>query len=539
MMTISGRTRFPGRHLRSGLFCLVILLLGGLVAASVQEETPRPKPGGELRVRPLGSALNTDLDPAGSGYPLVIEHLYEGLVRLDQNLNILPGLADYWSVAENGRKVIFYLRQQAFFHNGQEVTAADVKFTYERLFKLKSRPVFFQFASRIEGGEEFWNGLAPEVSGLRVVDKKVLEIDWKQPGIPNFYFLAADFAKILPAGPVQSQKKRFFEKPVGAGPFRFDYWLRNTRLDIIGIRLVRNENYFTRKPFLEAVEISPMFRLEDFFENEIQVIPYLTFRIPRDKYQILESNLLQLSYLFYSCHLPPFDNPEVRRALPAFLERRQLAGLASTTANFCQVMDSYLPPFLPGFIPESIEQNQNLSRVLQTLEAAGLGRVDKPLTVNIFFEVANKDLIPSLYQFLRDELKPAGIKLELKPRPSPEELAQEKTPYLFYLDWQPDLPDPEFVLQPLFQSEAILNRSYFHYKNPRLDELLEAQKNSLNSDRRLNVFKQIEKILQEEAPALPLFFHKQRLAYQPYLKNLKARTGDFMVLNLKDVWMDR
>lgn len=539
MMTISGRTRFPGQYLRSGLFCLVILLLGGLVAASVQEETPRPKPGGELRVRPLGLALNTDLDPAGSGYPLVIEHLYEGLVRLDQNLNILPGLADYWSVAENGRKVTFYLRQQAFFHNGQEVTAADVKFTYERLFKLKSRPVFFQFASRIEGGEEFWNGLAPEVSGLRVVDKKVMEIDWKQPGIPNFYFLAADFAKILPAGPVQSQKKKFFDKPVGAGPFRFDYWLRNTRLDIIGIRLVRNENYFTRKPFLEAVEISPMFQLEDFFENEIQVVPYLTFRIPRDKYQILESNLLQLSYLFYSCHLPPFDSPEVRRALLAFLERRQLAGLASTTANFCQVMDSFLPPFLPGLIPESIERNQNLSRVLQTLEAAGLGRVDKPLTVNIFFDVANKDLIPNLYKFLRDELKPAGIKLELKPRPSPAELAQEKTPYLFYLDWQPDLPDPEFVLQPLFQSEAALNRSYFHYKNPRLDELLEAQKNSLNSDRRLHIFKQIEKILQEEAPALPLFFHKQRLAYQPYLKNLKARAGDFMVLNLKDVWMDR
>lgn len=539
MMMISSRTKYPGRYLKPGLLCLVILLAAGLTAAPVQEETPRPKPGGELRIRSLGSTLNTDLDPAGSGYPLVIEHLYEGLVRLDQNLNIFPGLADYWSVAENGRKVIFYLRQQAFFHNGQEVTAADVKFTYERLFRLKSRPIFSQFASRIEGGEEFWNGLAPEVRGLRVVDKKILEIEWKQPGIPNFYFLAADFAKILPASLVQSQKKKFFEKPVGAGPFRFDYWLRNTRLDIIGIRLVRNENYFARKPFLEAVEISPMFQLESFFENEIQVIPYLTFRIPRDKYQILESNLLQLSYLFYSCHLPPFDNPEVRRALLAFLERRQLAGLASSTANFCQVMDNYLPPFLPGLIPESIERNQNLSRVLQTLEAAGLGRVDKPLTVSIFFEVANRDLVPNIYQFLRDELKPAGIKLELKPRLSPEELAQEKTPYLVYLDWRPDLPDPEFVLTPLFKSEAGLNRSYFHYKNRLLDELLEAQKNSLNFDRRVSIFKQIEKILQQESPALPLFVHKQRLAYQPYLKNLKARPGDFMVLNLRDVWIDR
>jgi len=56
-------------------------------------------------------------------------------------------------------------------------------------------------------------------------------------------------------------------------------------------------------------------------------------------------------------------------------------------------MDSYIPPFLPGFVPEGNGREQNLSQVLQVLEEAGLGRVDKPLVVNIFFQVANKDLI--------------------------------------------------------------------------------------------------------------------------------------------------
>lgn len=533
--------RTPGRPTGLVVFLALtgFLILGLVMAASVQEETPRPKPGGELRVRPYGSALNTDLDPAGNGYSLVTGNLYEGLVRLDQNLNIIPGLADYWSVSENGRKVTFYLRKQAVFHNGQAVTASDVKFTYERLFQLKSRPAFYEFASRIEGGEEFWKGLASEVSGLRAVDDKILEIYWKQPGITNFYFLAAGFAGVLPAGPVQSQKKRFFDRPVGAGPFKFDYWLRDRRLNIVGIRLVRNDNYFTRKPFLEAVEVSPFFQLDDFFQNEIQVIPYLTFKISRDKYQILESNLLQLNYLFFSCHLPPFERPEVRRALLAFVEKRQLAGLASTTANFCQPMDSYIPPFLPGFMPEGAGPEQSLSQVLKVLEEAGLGRVDRPLVVNAFFQVTNKELIPNIYGFLREELKPAGIRLELKSNYSAEELARDNTPYIFFLEWNPELPDPEFILRPLFHSGGTPNRELFHYRNPKVDELLELQKNGLSFERRVNLFREIEKILQADTPALPLFFHKQRLAYQPYLKNLKAQPPGLLCLNLRDVWMDR
>lgn len=534
-------------HRRNFERCLIQVLLLIFAVSSLfpyplkpeLEETVVPRPGGELRVRAPGQRLNTDLDPAGEGYPLVIENLYEGLVRLDQNFNLLPGLANYWSVSENGKKVIFYLRPNAQFHNGQEVTAEDVKFSLERLFQLKTQPIFYELASRIEGGEEYWKGAAQEVSGLRVVEKKVLEINWKRPGVSNFYFLAAGFSRVLPASLMRSQKKRFFEKPVGAGPFKFDYWLRNRRLEVIGIRLVRNENYFDRKPLLEAVEISPYFTLEDFFQDEIQVIPYLTYKISREKYQILEGHLMQLSYLFFSCHIPPFDRPLVRRAIQSFIEKRQLAGLASTTSNFCQVMNCFIPPFLPGFLPESERAEENFSQVLQALEEAGLGRSDKPLVVNLYLEVGNRDLIYNIYQFLRDELKPAGIQLELKKNYSAEDLSREKTPYLFYLDWWPALPDPEFILWPLFHSEGSVNRERFHYRNARVDQLLEAQRNGINFERRVSLFKEIEKILENDLPAIPLFYHKQRLAFQPYLRSLKTLPFGYFCLNLREVWMVR
>ncbi|MBC7364241.1 MAG: ABC transporter substrate-binding protein, partial [Candidatus Aminicenantes bacterium] len=308
--------------LKFSLALVLFLILGLQVLPSSKLVTP--KRGGEIRIKAFGKTLNRDFDPAGHGYPVVIEHIYDGLVRLDQNLEIFPALADYWTISEGGKKVVFYIRKEAFFHNGQEVTAEDVKFSLERLFRLKSNPLFYFLAARIEGGEEFWQGKAEEVSGLKILDPKTIEIDWKFPGVTNFYFLAASFAKVLPKNLLLKEKSSFFQKPVGNGPFKFDYWLRNSRLDVIGIRLTRNERYYGRKPYLEGIEISPYFLLDDFFQNEVHIVPYLSYRISNNKYQILENNSLRSVYLFFSNHLPPFDQPEVRRAIKVFLDKKAL-----------------------------------------------------------------------------------------------------------------------------------------------------------------------------------------------------------------------
>lgn len=502
-------------------------------------EALEPRAGGILRIKAYGRNLNPDLDPAGNGYPTVIEHLYEGLVRLDHNLNVLPGLADYWTISDGGKKITFYLRKEAVFHNGQEVRAEDVKFSYERLFQLKRNPLFYLFATRVEGGKEFWQGEVPEVSGFRVLDSKTFEIDWKLPSTANFYFLASSFAKILPKNLILSQKKRFFNKPVGAGPFKFDYWLRNSRLDIIGIRLERNDRYFGRKPYVQAIEISPYFLLDDFLEDEIQIVPYISYRISRNKYQIMESSTLHLVYLFFSCHLPPFDRPEVRQALKIFIEKDKLAGLASSSAYFAQVMNSYIPPYLPGFLPEEESEAPSLGRAVETLSSHGLGNSEKPVIVYLYIEFPQKEIIQNVYRELRQELLPAGIKLELKLVKSLEEAGTETVPYLIYFDWLMNFPDPEFLIYPLFHSKSFLNNNYFHYRNLQVDELFEAQQSSSGFDRRVALFNQIEEYLRREVPAIPLHFYKQRQAYQPYIKNLKSQPPAFFFVNLRDAWVDR
>jgi ABC-type transport system substrate-binding protein len=523
--------------LKLGLALMFLLSPGRLLLPGGELVTP--KSGGEIRLKAFGKTLNRDFDPAGHGYPVVIEHIYDGLVRLDQNLEIFPALADYWTVSEGGKRVLFYIRKGALFHNGQEVTAEDVKFSLERLFRLKSNPLFYLLASRIEGGEEFWQGRADEVSGLKILDRKTIEIDWKFPGITNFYFLAASFAKVLPKNLLLKEKGSFFEKPVGSGPFKFDYWLRNSRLDIIGIRLTRNERYYGRKPYLQAIEISPYFLLDDFFRNEVHIVPYLSYRISTNKYQILENNSLHVVYLFFSNHLPPFDRPEVRQALRVFLDRKALAALASSTSYYAQEMDSYLPPFLPGFWPKKEEEDLSLGRALEILRAAGLGNSARPQVVKLYFEIPQKEIMTGLYTQLKESLLPAGIKLELQGTSSLNYLREEKVPYLVYFDWFMDVPDPEFLLYPLFHSGSFLNQTYLHYRNSGLDDLLEAQRLMPSFDRRIILFQQMEEVLHKEVPAMPLFYYKERLAYQPYLRNLKPQTSGLFFVNLRNVWLDR
>ncbi|MGC8746264.1 MAG: hypothetical protein ACP5SQ_06510, partial [Candidatus Saccharicenans sp.] len=129
--------------------------------------------------------------------------------------------------------------------------------------------------------------------------------------------------------------------------------------------------------------------------------------------------------------------------------------------------------------------------------------------------------------------------LELRPIKSLSEIKNEQTPYLVYFDWLVNLPDPEFLISPLFYSRSYFNSLYFHYQNQQVDELLETQSNLSGFDRRLSIFRQIETLLKADLPAIPLYYFNQRMAYQPYIKNLKAQPLGFFYLNLRDAWIDR
>jgi oligopeptide transport system substrate-binding protein len=101
-----------------------------------------------------------------------------------------------------------------------------------------------------------------------------------------------------------------------------------------------------------------------------------------------------------------------------------------------------------------------------------------------------------------------------------------------------DFPDPENILVPLYHSRSIVNERNARYANPRLDSLLERSEVEQSWEKRVGLFRAIEKLLYEEVPAIPLFSERVRIAVQPQVRGVHLPAMGFMFLDTKDIWLE-
>jgi ABC-type transport system substrate-binding protein len=525
-------------------FFLVVALV--LVTPSSQSRPPRPqvervKTGGILRVRTFTlHPFQPDFDPAGAAHVFVLNQIFDGLVRLDKNLSPVGALADYWMISQDGRTYTFFLRKGVRFHHGRELDAEDVKFSLERLVHRETKGAYYQFlATKVVGGQEYREGKAAEVAGFKVRDKYTFEILWKNPYVSALYLLSMDFCKILPRDLVQSQGRGFFQKPSGTGPFKFAHWLRSPRLDIIGVRLNRNDDYFSRKPYLEAVEFSPYYTPEDFLEEKVDIIPYTSGVLAGREIQVLEGETFTTAFLMMSCHLAPLSNSAVRRAISIAIDKKEIAKAAFRLDTNHQVTSNFIPPRLPGFYPAQAKEGADLEEAKKILLQEGFSEKGAFPRFTFFLQRQGRDSDLKIYEVLKEQLAGLGISLRLREYDSWEEIKSSKDPYLVLLHWSLDFPDPENIVLPLFFSGAALNQSLLHYSNPRLDELAKSAEVEQSRTGRTALFHKIEDILHLDMPAIPLFSRQHRLALQPYVRGVKPPPLGFFYLDAKDIWLDK
>jgi len=493
--------------------------------------------GGVLRIKAFTNVFKQSFDPAGDSHPFLIEQVYDGLVRLDNNLKILPCLAEYWTISEDGKKYTFYLRKGVRFHHGQELVAEDVKFSLERLVHRQSGALKSQyFTPIVVGAQEYAEGKAAEVTGIRVLDKYVFEIQWKAPYVSSLYLLSMDFCKILPRELVRSQGKNFFNKPSGTGAFKFAHWLRTPKLEIVGVRLARNEDYFGKKAYLDNLEFSPHFTLDHFLDKEIDIIPFISERVAKSNCQIFEGGPFSLTFLGMSCHLPPFNRPALRKALSLALHKEKLAQASYTTELVPQVIQYFIPEKFTGVFHDKEKEVYDPQKAQKVFEEEGFLTSQKPLSVILFLMSPRNESQHKFSKELETQLGLVGIKLKIKYFNSWNEIESSTEPYLVRINWMLDFPDPENIIKPLFFSRSALNK--LHYENQLLDKLLEESEIERSWSRRNELFQEMEKILAQDSPALPLFSFNQRLAVQPYVRGVKTPALGFYYLDAKEIWLE-
>ena len=520
---------------KTSLVFFLFLVLS--VAGYSQQEKVRT--GGTLRVRTFYQGLVPSLDPVQPDCDLVIlDQIFEGLIRFNSSLQIVPELADYWVISPEGTKYTFYLKKNVRFHHGHPLTARDVKASLERLIKPGRGPFYAYFISKVKGAKEFYEGRETGVKGFSVRDNHIFEIELLEPNPSFLSILAAPFCKIFPQDLLDSQDKNFFYRPSGTGPFKFAYWLRDSRLRIIGVRLERNENYYGPKPHLEAIEFSSTFTLDQFLEREVDIIPYYSPSLSRTECQVLESDSFQLLYLGFSCHRSPFDNPLVRKAASLAIDKRHLARTYFTFETMPQVLNNIIHPRLPGFFPLEAKEDRNINEARSLMAQAGYIFSRPPGPVD--FCVLKKDRWRGerIYWPLKEQLAEIGLDIRLKIISSLKNVQSLKNPYLILFSWTIDFPDPENIVRPLFSLNAEINQLLFHYKSETVETLLALSEREKSWGKRNEIFRQIEAQLLKDLPVIPLFSLHQRLAVQRYVRGIKVPALGFSLMDMSLVWKE-
>ncbi len=529
-------------HFKRGAAAAAAVLAAVVLAA--RPAVPRssediPKYGGVLRVREEGVSLQPYLDPAVQSWTFATEQLYEGLVRLDAKLDIVPSLAEYWIISENGRRTTFILKRGVKFHNGREMNAQDVKFSLERLLRRDTQSPYAQlFISKVAGAQEFWDGKAEEVSGFRAPEKFVFEIQWKNPYVSALYLLSMSFCKIMPRDLVLDQGRNFFWQPVGTGPFKFDSWIRSPRLDVVGVRLERFSLYHDRRPYLDVVEFSPHFSVDQFMDGDVHVMPFLSERMATSRSLIVQGGLFNMTFLMMSCQNPPLDSAAVRLAIAAAVDKDKLARAWGGPAGTLRTSANFIPPALPGFFPVDDPLSGDPAKARRLLSDFGYFVERSFPELQFFIPLPRSDEAVRLGREIESQLEAVGIPVSVRFIPSVAALRDIKQPFLVFVPWRMDFPDAENIVQPLFTSGAEFNRSACRYASPAFDKLFEEAEVEKSWTRRVDLFRRMEQVLAQDVPALPLFFAEERFALQSRVRGLKIPALGLSYLDTRFVWLE-
>jgi ABC-type transport system substrate-binding protein len=329
-------------------FLMLVLLLAGLVVApaAAQDNILRIVTNFDVRTVDPHIAYEFDTWPATSLF-------HVGLVKLDDNTDPIPALAEAWTISDDGLVYTFTLREGIKFSNGRDITAEDVKYSFERLLNPETAsPTAYMFEA-ITGTAAFQNGEAEEVTGIRVVDPRTVEFTFDFPVWTIMKRFALPPGMIIPREGVEATDN-FGRNPLGAGPFVLDSWES-------GVRMVgsRNPNYFEAgQPYVDGFELSigvepsvGILRIENGEADvSLDFVPNADFpRINTDT--VLAERLLPLAafpnidYVIFNPNIEPFNDVRVRRALSIAIDRQRLGQISNGRAV---PAEGPIPPVSPG-----------------------------------------------------------------------------------------------------------------------------------------------------------------------------------------------
>ena len=521
------RSKSTRRRLLQRVLALGIALL---VVAAVQANAPQAMAAEGRHGGTLIAAFSADpagfdpvRGPSGMSH-VVIEQVYSTLMLLDPDANPVPGLAESYQASADGLTYTFKLRQGVSFHNGDEVTAEDVKFSFDRLCAKDSG---YSYGSQVE-----------TIASVDVVDKHTVKFTLSKVTGPFLIYMAFPGSSIVPKKLVESGHD-LNAHPIGSGPFKFVSYQPRT-----AIKFERNPNYYEKgKPYFDAMEyriISDITALTDAvlsgvvnFSNEIP---------PKDWARVnatsgLEGKTMEGSryyWLLPNNERKPFDNPKVRQAVGLAIDRNALvrgAFFGQATPILGGVIPKWnwgyadLNYFKPGGDPEKAKQL--------------LAEVGYPNGFEASMMVASSfPALMAMAPIIQANLQNIGIKAKIGTMEIPrywDEVWSVSAFDITTMYWLSPLADPDDFVTNNYKCGMAINVQ--KSCSEAMDTILEEAKTAPTREERKKLYRKMQELSLEEMGIVPLVNGWILIAHTDKLKNYHPmRTG--FLKTLKDAWFE-
>jgi len=473
----------------------------------------------------------------------VVRQIFDSLVQFDALLKPIPALAEFWEASQDGCTWTFTLRRGVMFHHGREVTAHDVVYSFTRLLGLNRPVTVTELFQRIQGARDFIKGKTQRVEGLTAVDRYTLQIVLEEPLAPFLVALGHPNTAVVPQEEVEKLGARFGLAPVGTGPFKFVRWEPNQE-----IVLAANDHYYEGRPFLDAVvfKIRVGVKFEETFAEFLQgnleeaVLPIVkTDEVDGDpqyrKYQRVHKPTLSLLYTGFNTALKPFDDRRVRQAFNYAVNKEAI--LREINRRDVLVATGALPPGMPGHDPDLQGYAYDPTKAKRLLAEAGYPD-GAGFPVVQLWSVAKSHIAKAELAAYQRYLAELGVQVDIHLAPDwpayKTMLKQGQLP-MFRLAWTADIPDPDNMLSPLLYSTSSSNHMF--YRNPLVDQLLEQARGKLPYAQRIALYREVERIVLDDAPWIAQRHYVLNSLYQPYVQGVEVSLLGERVIPLKKIWL--
>lgn len=487
---------------------------------------------------------------------------YEGLLRLNQKtLEVEPCLAESFDIDNNKKVYTFHIRKGVNFTDdecfdggeGREITATDFKKCFEYLCSNHSENKWASlFRNRLVGANEYGEGKANEVTGIRVVDNYTLQLELINPyaGLPNLLAILA--TAVYPQEAIDMYGYDGMQNHiVGSGPFIAESIQNGEKASF-----TRNPNYWRKDefgnqlPLLSKLEFSFIKdkndELKAFQEDELDVL----WGIPVEEiqnimgsleeakdglnkeFEVQSINSLNVQYYGFLYTSEVFSDVRVRKAFNYAIDRDSLIDFVLQGEG--SAAHNGFVPEMKGYPIESVNgYDYNPEMAQQLMKEAGFpgGKGFPEITLNLNASGGINEKIANTLTFMLNRSLGVNIKLNVIPMSELHPMVERGEVDFWRFGWIADYPDPSNFLYLFYGKNIIEDKetsiNYFRYSNPEFDKVYEAALVEIDAEKRMELYAQADQILMDDAVIMPLYFNIDIRLINPDVKDFDINEMEY------------